>query len=102
MSVLVAAAAVAVTIAVPGWSASISDSEIAHESRAVEAASPQHKQEVALARLIHAQWVEGEARERNVVVADEQVEAAFEQAIDLSPAELRKYLRTTHLTRQDL
>jgi hypothetical protein len=65
--------AVAVTIAAPGWSAAISDEDVAHWT---SAAGGETK---ALTFLIEAAWSEGEARERGIAVSDDQARAAVDE-----------------------
>jgi foldase protein PrsA len=62
----ISAFAVAVTVAAPGWSATVDEGQIAHWSG-------------ALTMLVEAAWTEGEARERGIVVSDEEVREATEE-----------------------
>ena len=64
---------VAVTVAAPGWSVTVDDGQISRWSANAGGQGP------ALTMLIEAAWTEGEARERGIVVSDEEVRQATEE-----------------------
>lgn len=86
--------AVAVTIAAPGWSATISDQDVAHWTRAAGGEAK------ALGFLIEAAWTQGEAQERGISVSDAEARAALdEQPHDgLTRSDLVDEARATLLT----
>jgi foldase protein PrsA len=67
--------AVAVTIAAPGWSTTISDQDVAHWTRAACSEAE------ALGHMNEAAWTQGEAQERGIAVSD----AEARQAVDGTP-----------------
>jgi len=87
----IAILAVAATVAAPGYSASVDDADVDRLTRAGNARA------VVFQTLVEQAWVDGEAKERAIVVTAEEVQDAIDD--EFSARELRMYLKETGLTK---
>jgi foldase protein PrsA len=95
-----AAVAVAVSVSAPDYSATVEDREVRQWTR-IEGGS----EERALRGLIEAAWMEGEARERGIMVTGAQVLETYKEAKrdDFArEADFRRFLRRSGHTRETL
>jgi hypothetical protein len=86
-----------VTVSAPGWSAVVSDGDVAHWAKIGDG----RDRDAALTFLVEAAWTDGEAREQNIAVSDADVQAAVDEDFP-SRAAYREYLRHTGQTEQDM
>jgi foldase protein PrsA len=114
-TVLILAAAIAGCGGVPGSAVATVDGEsidrqlydrwLANAAKASQGADKQALRNQVLQQLISYQWLEAEASERGITVADTDVRKAFDQQRKASfprDADYRKFLSTSGQTEQDL
>ena len=93
------AAEPAATVAAPGWTKSVASGDVAHWRKAAG------DNAAALRFLLSSAWIEGEARERGIVVTLAQVRRSLDADIEdvfRGEAGFRRFLRESGQTRADV
>lgn len=100
----IAALAVAVSVAGPAYSGTLEDRDVERAARSAEGTKTEREHQ-ALAMLIERQWLEGEAKERGIVVTraevDDELELDIEQGFGSRKA-FKAFLKRTKQTEADI